>query len=147
MYLFCYLVFYNLLGQLTRADLDCELQPDNLPNGLGDAYVIRPIYFVGNDANCVYTKFLGCSYDKILRGIDTRQQAYKRYARKILGWVACAKRALKWHEIQGALCLGTDGQFDMERGRLMVSVKDVCGALVEVYSDGTVEFVHLSARE
>jgi len=35
----------------------------------------------------------------------------------------------------------------MERRRLRVSVKEVCGALVEVYSDGTVEFVHLSARE
>lgn len=43
MYLFCYLVLYNLLGQLTREDLDRELQPDNLPNGLGDAYVIRLI--------------------------------------------------------------------------------------------------------
>ncbi|KAF8429161.1 hypothetical protein EV426DRAFT_210908 [Tirmania nivea] len=46
MYLFCYLVLNNLLGQLTREDLDRELQPDNLPNGLGDAYVIRPIQFV-----------------------------------------------------------------------------------------------------
>ena len=43
MYLFCYLVLYNLLGQLTREDLDRELQPDNLPNGLGDAYAIRLI--------------------------------------------------------------------------------------------------------
>ena len=51
------------------------------------------------------------------------------------------------HEIRGALCLGTDGQFDMERRRLRVGVKDICGALVEIYSDGTVEFVHLSARE
>jgi len=37
MYLYCYLVFTSLHDQLTLEDLDHELQPDCLPQGLGDA--------------------------------------------------------------------------------------------------------------
>jgi len=69
------------------------------------------------------------------------------YAEKILGWLACSRRPLKWHEIQGALCMGTtDGTFDQKR-RLIPDAKELCGALVELQSDETVQFVHTTARK
>ena len=91
------------------------------------------------------------SYEKILDQIDTSSQspARSRYARKILKWVACAERSIKWHELQAALGVEElrDGILDLERTRLRTSVKELCGALVELNEDETVEFVHSSARE
>ena len=39
----------------------------------------------------------------------------------------------------------TDGVFDQKR-RLRLNAKELCGALVELQSDETVQFVHTSAR-
>jgi len=65
----------------------------------------------------------------------------------LLSWLVCAKRPLKWHEIQGAKSINLDKQtVEWERRRFRVDSKDLCGSLVEVRSDQTVEFVHLTAK-
>lgn len=66
---------------------------------------------------------------------------------KLLGWLVCAKRSLKWHEIQGLKSINLDRQLvEFERQGFVVGSKDLCGSLVETRSDGTLEFVHLTAK-
>ncbi|KAI5800428.1 hypothetical protein DFH27DRAFT_82123 [Peziza echinospora] len=123
MYLYCYLVMEHLLGQATREELREASDPDLLPHGLNAAY------------------------EKILHRIDTHlHQSLRKHARRILGWIACAKRCLRWHEIQGALSVGVDGTFNLEERRLRIGVKELFGALIELGPSGTVEFVHSSAK-
>lgn len=65
----------------------------------------------------------------------------------LLGWLVCAKRPLKWHEIQGAKAINLEhSTIEWDRRKLQVDPKDLCGSLVEVRSDQTVEFVHLTVK-
>jgi hypothetical protein len=65
----------------------------------------------------------------------------------LLGWLVCAKRPLKWHEIQGFMSVDLNKRtVDFERRRFVVGPKDLCGSLVEIRSDGSVELVHLTAK-
>jgi hypothetical protein len=68
-------------------------------------------------------------------------------AAKLLGWLVCAKRPLKWHEIQGATSINLEIQnVDFEERKLRLDAKELCGSLVERRSDDTVELVHLTAK-
>lgn len=69
-------------------------------------------------------------------------------ARKLLGLLVCARRPLRWHEIQGAVSvdLGTRS-IDFDRRQLRVDSKDLCGSLVEISSGGIISLVHASARQ
>jgi hypothetical protein len=65
----------------------------------------------------------------------------------LLSWLVCAKRSMKWHEIQGAKSIDLDQQMvNYRKLRFRVDSKDLCGSLVEIRSDGTVELVHLTAK-
>ncbi len=66
---------------------------------------------------------------------------------RLLGWLASARRPLKWHEIQGAVSIDLDKEdIDWNRRKLREDSKELCGALVEIKADGTVELVHHTAR-
>lgn len=66
---------------------------------------------------------------------------------RLLGWLACAKRPLRWYEIQAAWSIDIEEEkFDPER-RFVEDSKDLCASLVEICSDGTVTLVHSTARE
>ncbi|KAI0105552.1 WD40 repeat-like protein [Nemania sp. FL0031] len=77
-------------------------------------------------------------------------------ATKILGWIACARRHLRWREIQSLFCIDPiKGTVDYEGKRLRVSGKDVCGSFIEVRHatgkgagpEDTVVIVHNTARQ
>lgn len=135
----------HLKSQLTREELTEELKPDKFPRGLGEVYVIfSPDLYRRSPANrslrLSYTRIV----DRILKGngLPAREAAAK-----LLGWLICAKRPLKWHEIQGATSINLrDQNVDFEERRLRVSAKELCGSLVERRSDDTVELVHLTAK-
>jgi len=66
---------------------------------------------------------------------------------RLLGWLVCAKRSLKWHEIQGMKAIDFDEQIvDHERRKFLVTSKDLCESLVEERRDGRVELVHSSIK-
>lgn len=68
-------------------------------------------------------------------------------AARLLGWLVCAKRSLKWREIQCAVAVNVDhGSVDWERGIFRSDSKDLCGSLVEVHTDDTVNLVHHTAK-
>ncbi|KAI5820878.1 hypothetical protein BZA77DRAFT_300146 [Pyronema omphalodes] len=123
MFLFAHLVVENLLAQPTKAQFEHELKPNIFPQGLGQAY------------------------DRIVNRIYNNTNAAQRsQAECILGWVVCAKRPLKWLEIQGALAIDLErGIVDFEGRCLRDDIKDLCGCLIGIQDD-TLELVHTTAK-
>lgn len=75
---------------------------------------------------------------------------------KIIGWLVCAGRTLRWREIQAIFCIDEEtGVADWENDRLRVSCKQLCGSLVDIHEnhrgqvepDSGVQIVHNTARE
>lgn len=65
----------------------------------------------------------------------------------LLGCLVCAKRSLKWHEIQILKSINLDKRSaEVEWDRFRVTAKDLCGSLVEIQPDGTLELVHVTAK-
>ncbi|KAH7044600.1 hypothetical protein B0J12DRAFT_603931 [Macrophomina phaseolina] len=66
---------------------------------------------------------------------------------KLLGWVVCSKRPLKWHEIQGAFSIDPETDDFNPDGRLMDHPKDLCASLVEKRPDQSLDLVHSTAKK
>lgn len=68
--------------------------------------------------------------------------------KKLLGWVVCAKRPLRWQEIQSAISFDPILQkFPYDGKKLRHHVKKFCSSLVEIVGDDSVELVHPTARQ
>lgn len=75
---------------------------------------------------------------------STKQREASRF---IFRWLCSTKRPLRWHEIQAAKAINLDDQcVEWERRRFRVEPQDLCGSLVALSGDGTVDFVHSTAR-
>ncbi|PLB50321.1 hypothetical protein P170DRAFT_405285 [Aspergillus steynii IBT 23096] len=124
MFIFAELFANYLWGRLSIEDLQEQLFPENLPVDLDNLYE-RILYRV-----------------REVRDVDTM-----RRIEEILGWIVCARRPLRWEEIQGAVCTNPECQsFDALR-RLADSPREIFASLVECYPDGTVDLVHGTARQ
>jgi hypothetical protein len=74
-------------------------------------------------------------------------RAEREEARMLLGWLVCAKRSLKMHEVQTMKSVDLDKRaVDFERRHFRVHPKDLCESLVDVRKNGTIELVHVTAR-
>lgn len=74
-------------------------------------------------------------------------EATKSDAMTLLGWLVCAKRSLKWHEVQGLKSIDmTTQSVQWDRRKFRISPKDLCQSLVELRPDGTLGLVHVTAR-
>ncbi|KAI3335699.1 putative zinc finger protein [Ustulina deusta] len=124
LFLLAKLIWINLSGHTSIARLDEELEPGVFPCRINDAY--RRI---------------------MIRMAEEAPQAAMEDTLRLLGWLVCAKRSLKWHEIQGMNSINLDEQsVALERQSFLKSPKDLCASLVETRPDGTLEFVHLTAK-
>jgi len=88
------------------------------------------------------------SYKRIVERIfGNENEAEREQAQKLLGWLVCARRPLKWNEIQGAMSIDVEGQtVDFEDGQLVLDVQELCGSLVERLSGDRIELVHSTAK-
>ncbi|CAG7998786.1 unnamed protein product [Penicillium salamii] len=87
-------------------------------------------------------------YSRIIERIfESRGDSIAMHMRQVLGWIVCAKRPLRWREIQGALSIDMEGSVVDYDKRLLESPKGLFAALVEMQADDTVELVHGTARE
>lgn len=96
------------------------------------------------------------SYERVVsRVFENPVKAEREDAAKILGWITCSKRPLKWREVQAIFCIDPESEtVDFEDRQLLVTCKELCGSLVDLRSSGTqvsgledlVEFVHETAR-
>jgi hypothetical protein len=66
---------------------------------------------------------------------------------KLLGWMVCAKRPLKWREIQAAVSMNpTNQSIEFKKRKLRSDIQDYCGSLIQVLPGDRVELVHTTAR-
>ena len=87
-------------------------------------------------------------YSRIIdRIFGDRNPHYKRYMRQVLGWIVCAKRQLRWREIQGAICTDVGNERVNYDKELVDSPKGLFAALILIRKDESVELVHSTARE
>ncbi|KAK8851009.1 zinc finger protein [Apiospora arundinis] len=124
LFLLARLIWTNLSCHTSIARLEEELEPSVFPKQINDAY------------------------GRIMIRINEQAlQVVKEDAFRLLGWLVCAKRPLKWHEIQGMNSINLDEQLvDFERQSFIKSPKDLLASLVEMREDGSLEFVHLTAK-
>ncbi|TVY78217.1 C2H2 finger domain transcription factor crzA [Lachnellula suecica] len=124
MFLFAKLVLTNLHDQVSNEKFYQELQPDTFPKGFEQAYgrIVARVYFNQKDGE-------------------------RETAQKLLGWIVCAKRPLKWHEIQGAVSINTETQVvDFHNRQLHTHIRDLCGSLIDVLPGDRVQLVHETAK-
>ncbi|KAK0710004.1 hypothetical protein B0T26DRAFT_861233 [Lasiosphaeria miniovina] len=126
MFLFAVLTVQNLLEQPNLRTLKAELKETSLPATLEEAY--RKVI------------------ERLRQNLHPNQWAE---ARKIFGWLAGAKRPLKWHELQAALSIEVDdvgrGALDYRHNRLRLEIREICGSLVQVLQN-RIEFIHSTTR-
>ncbi|RDW70893.1 uncharacterized protein DSM5745_08404 [Aspergillus mulundensis] len=124
MFLFAKLVMHNVGSRISKEDFLKETSSKVLPQGLNEAY------------------------GRIVSGVlKDQDESRAKYARKVLGWLVCGKRSLKWHEIQGAISTDIDTRtIDFENRKLSVDSKQLFGSLVEIQDGGEVELVHTTAK-
>ncbi|KAL9110913.1 MAG: hypothetical protein Q9227_004528 [Pyrenula ochraceoflavens] len=124
MFLFAKLVMTNLFNQPTKGFVIKELREYSFPKGLEQAY--------------------GRIMARIKR--DTTDGEWK-IAHKLIGWMVCARRPLKWTEIQAAVSMDSEEQtIDFDEGKLRIHIRDLCGSLVQVLPGDRVELVHNTAK-
>jgi len=81
------------------------------------------------------------------RVFDNPNASEREDARKLISWIACAKRPLKWHEVQGLFSIDIgSASVEFDDRRLRVTSRDLCGSLVETRSGDGIELVHRSAK-
>jgi hypothetical protein len=81
-------------------------------------------------------------------------QKQKETASKIIGWVTCAKRPLKWREIEATFSIDhTNNTLAYEHGKLREGCKLFCGSLVDLQlretehvTEAIITLVHETAR-
>jgi hypothetical protein len=141
MFLFAKLVMRHLHQQLSLEALQKQIQPDLFPNGLEQAYVQLLIMSVFSVTIFRYARI----FDRIRTDQDSNEV---EIARKILGWMACARRPLKWHEIQGAISTKiAEGTIDFVRHRSRKHIREICGSLVNDLSGDRLELIHSTAKQ
>ncbi|KAF2261162.1 C2H2 domain-containing protein [Lojkania enalia] len=123
MFLYAKLVVLNLLQQPTRQQLLEEVNSRGIPKDLAQAY------------------------ERIVTRIKRNApQAEWEIAKKLLGWMVCAKRQLTWKEIQVVLSINLDDQtIEYDNRRLRTHIHDICGSLVHLSGD-RVQLVHGTAK-
>lgn len=91
-----------------------------------------------------------------MRLFDQASPAECEDASKILGWILCAPRLLRWREIQAYFCIDpVAGDVEYEERRLRISCKELCGSLVDIHHldanpnepESCVKIVHETACE
>ncbi|VUC22968.1 unnamed protein product [Clonostachys rosea] len=66
---------------------------------------------------------------------------------RLLGRLVCAKRPLKWYEIQGMESIDLNYRtVDFHQRSFRKSAKELCSSLVEERSDKTIELVHVTVK-
>ncbi|OAL02432.1 C2H2 domain-containing protein [Phaeosphaeriaceae sp. SRC1lsM3a] len=123
MFLYAKLVLENLFDLNIREKVIDAIKHENFPRGLEQAY------------------------ERIVRRIkDDSKIGDWKVAKKLLGWMVCAKRQLTWKEMQIALSIDTEWQtIEYDDRHLRTHIHDICGSLVSMSGD-RVALVHSTAK-
>ncbi|CEF75892.1 hypothetical protein FGSG_10470 [Fusarium graminearum PH-1] len=132
-FLYAHLAIEFLLQQDTRRDLLNILEQGILPTELGDMSV-SPLLSPLISINLQY---------KCQRGGEAKW----RRSKSLFGWLVCAKRPLKWHEIQAILCFDErELKVDFEDKMMRKDVETYLGSIIHVLDGDNIRLIHSSAR-
>ncbi|TDZ18863.1 Early growth response protein 1 [Colletotrichum orbiculare MAFF 240422] len=129
LFLYAHLAMEYLLKQMTKRDLLSKVGRGMLPDGIAKMY------------------------DELLATIKARLEEkspqHWEKAKLLLGWLVCAHRPLKWHEIQAILAFDPDSQVvDFDMGMIREdNIDDFLGSLVQVLKGDNIRLLHSTARE
>ncbi|KAF4456643.1 zinc finger protein [Fusarium albosuccineum] len=128
-FLYAHLAIEYLLQQQTKGDLLKKIKEEILPK----------------DLEKIYEKLLGSLKRKILDGQGG--EAMWQKSKQLLGWLVCAERTLKWHEIQAILSFDPDvPKIDFDNSMLRQDMEKYLGSLVHVLEGGHIRLIHATAR-
>lgn len=92
-------------------------------------------------------------YEKLLGAVKTELlqlahgETHWQMAKLLLGWLVCAKRPLKWHEMQSILSYDPVNQrVDFDNKMLRQNAKKYLGSLVHVLDGDHIRIIHSTAR-
>ncbi|KAH7255325.1 uncharacterized protein BKA55DRAFT_688340 [Fusarium redolens] len=128
-FLYAHLAIEFLLQQDTKGDLLTQLRQGILPTKLGD----------------MYERLL----DSVKNSLVAQPGGTARWERSklLFGWLICAKRPLRWHEMQAILCFDLDKpKIDFENNMLRQDMEKYLGAIVHVLDGGHIRLIHSTAR-
>ncbi|KAJ9144905.1 Zinc finger protein [Pleurostoma richardsiae] len=129
MFLYAHLAIEYLLQQPTKEKLLEKIKEEMLPKALSQ----------------MYEKLLGAIKAELLQLADG--EAHWQMAKLLLGWLVCAKRPLKWHEMQSILSYDPINQIvDFDNKMLRQTAKKYLGALVHVLDGDHIRIIHSTAR-
>lgn len=75
-------------------------------------------------------------------------QREREIALNLFGWLTCAKRSMRLHEIQGALSIDVDRALvDFDGRKLRIDIRDLCGAMISPLHGDRIELVHPTAKQ
>ncbi|PVH69331.1 hypothetical protein DL98DRAFT_625565, partial [Cadophora sp. DSE1049] len=124
MFLFAKLVMEHYYGLDSKENLLQEIKSYGFPGGLEEAYELT-IKHLRNT-------LLAAEWENTLR---------------LMGYLVCAKRPLRWREIQAAVSMNAEIQaFDFEKPEFCISIQDYCGPLFHILPGDRVELVHTTAK-
>lgn len=130
MFLYAHLAIEYLLHQMTKEKLIEKLTEEMAPKKLSQ----------------IYEKLLGIVKTKLLSLQEG--EAHWAMATQLLGWLVCAKRPLKWHEMQSILSYDPNQQkVDFDNKMLRQDSHNYLGSLVHILKSGHIRIVHSTARK
>ncbi|KAL0931445.1 zinc finger protein [Colletotrichum truncatum] len=128
LFLYAHLAMEYLLEQDTKSDLLDNVKPGMLPRELKD----------------MYGKLLGTLKDRLLK----KGPAHWAKAKLLLGWLICAHRPLKWHEIQAILSFDPEAEvIDFDLKMIRADITDILGSLVQILPGDNIRLIHSTAKE
>ncbi|KAI0592764.1 hypothetical protein F4775DRAFT_580879 [Biscogniauxia sp. FL1348] len=129
MFLYAHLAIEYLLQQPTKEKLLEKIKEEMLPKELSQ----------------IYEKLLGAVKTELMKLAEG--ETHWQMARLLLGWLVCAKRPLKWHEMQSILSYDPVNQrIDFDNRMLRQNVRKYLGSLVHVLDGDHIRIVHSTAR-
>ncbi|KAJ4180923.1 hypothetical protein NW755_011458 [Fusarium falciforme] len=129
-FLYAHLAIASLSQHITKGDLLKEIREEVLPEELGK----------------MYETLLGKVEETIKRRPGGNRVWDK--SKLLLGWLVCAKRPLKWHEMQAILSFDAqEARVDFDNRMLTDDVRKYLGSLVHVLDGDHIRLIHTSARE
>ncbi|KAF4951750.1 hypothetical protein FSARC_12821 [Fusarium sarcochroum] len=129
-FLYAHLAIEFLLQQDTKGDLITLLRQGFLPAKLGD----------------MYERLL----DSVKQRLEAQPGGIQKWQRSklLFGWLVCAKRPLRWHEMQAILCFDRQElQVDFENKMLRQDMEQYLGSIVHVLDGGHIRLIHSTARK
>ncbi|KAK1634847.1 hypothetical protein BDP81DRAFT_396093 [Colletotrichum phormii] len=129
LFLYAVLAADYLSNQFTKGDLLQKVKSRMLPVGIAK----------------MYDDLLGTLKEKML----DLSEAHWEKAKLLLGWLACAHRPLKWHEIQAIIAFDlveNEINFDLRMIR-RDNINDFLGSLVEVLPGDEIRLMHSTVKQ